>query len=58
MRPLKKGVPLYWEDQAQRFIESLKKALMAAPLLSPLYVSRYFILYVEASNYTIGMVLV
>ena len=58
MRLLKKEVHSYWDGQAQRSFEALKKALSLAPVLSPPDYSRDFILYLAASDSTIGMVLV
>ena len=70
MHLLKKEVPFYCDDQAQRSFEALKKAqaqrsfealkkaLSSAPILSPPDYSKDFILYLAASEATIGMVLV
>ena len=58
MHLLKKEVHFYWDDQAQRSFEALKKALSSTPVLSPPDYSRDFILYLAASDSTIGMVLV
>ena len=58
MRLLKKEVPFYWDDWAQRSFEALKKALSLVPILSLLDNSKGFILYLAASEATIGMVLV
>ena len=58
MRLLKKEVPFYWDDRAQRSFEALKKTLSSAPILSPPDYSKDFILYFAASEATIGMVLV
>ena len=55
---LKKEVPFYWDERAQRSFEALKKALSSAPILSPPDYSKDFILYLVASESTIGMVLV
>ena len=55
---LKKEVHFYWDDWAQRYFEALKKALSLAPILSPPNYSKDFILYLAASEATIGMVLV
>ena len=35
MRLLKKEVPFYWDERAQRYFEALKKTLSSAPVLSP-----------------------
>ena len=58
MRLLKKEVHFYWDDRAQRYFEALKKALSSALVLSPPNYSKDFILYLVASEATIGMVLV
>ena len=58
MHLLKKEVPSYWDDQAQRSFQALKKALSSALVLSLLDYSKDFILYLAASEATIGMVLV
>ena len=55
---LKKEVHFYWDDQAQRSFEALKKALSSTLVLSPPDYSKDFILYLAASEATIGMVLV
>ena len=58
MHLLKKEVPFYQDDQAQRSFEDLKKSLSSVPILSPPGYSKDFILYVVAFKATIGMVLV
>ena len=58
MRLLKKEVPFYWDERAPRSFEALIKALSSAPILSPPYYSKEFILYLVTSESTIGMVLV
>lgn len=55
---LKKVVPFYWDDWAQRSFEALKKALSSALVLSPLDYSKDFILYLATSEATSWMVLV
>jgi len=55
---LKKGVPFLWDDFAQHSFNALKQALISAPLLSPPYYGRDFLLYLAAIKSTIGMVLV
>ena len=55
---LKKEVPFYWDDRAQRYFEALKKALSSAPVLSPPDYNKDFILYLATFEATIGMVLV
>ena len=58
MHLLKKEVPFYWDERAQRSFEVLKKTLSFAPLLSPPDYNKDFILYLATSESTIGMVLV
>ena len=58
MRLLKKGVPFFWDDFAQRSFDALKKALTYAPILIPPDYSKDFLLYLAAAESTIGMVLV
>lgn len=55
---LKKGVPFGWDDRAQCSFDVLKNALVSTQLLSPLEYSQDFILYLVASESTIGMVLI
>lgn len=52
-----KGVPFMWDNQAQWSLNTLKKTLMMAPLLSPPDYGRDFLLYIVASESTSGMVL-
>jgi len=58
MRLLKKGVPFFWDEFFQCSFDALKKALTSTPILSPPYYSRDFLLYLAATESTIGMVLV
>ena len=58
MRPLKQDTPFVWDETTQLAFEELKKALLSAPLLHPPDYSRDFILYLAASESTIGVVLV
>ena len=58
MRLLKQDTPFVWDETAQLAFEALKKALLSAPLLRPPNYSRDFILYLAASESTIGVVLV
>lgn len=58
MHLLKDGVPFTWDEIAQAYFDALNKSLIYAPLLSPLDYSKYFVLYMDTSEYTIGMVLV
>ena len=55
---LKQDTPFVWDETAQLAFEALKKALLSAPLLCPPDYSRDFILYLAASESTIGVVLV
>jgi hypothetical protein len=58
MRLLKKDVPFYWDDAGQCSFDALKHALTTAPLLRPPNYNKDFLLYLAASESTIGMVLV
>ena len=58
MRLLKKGVPFIWDDQAQRSFDALKRALTSTPVLQPPNYNQDFLLYLAASDSSIGMVLV
>ena len=58
MHLLKKEVPFYCDEQAQRSFEALKKSLSSALVLSPPDYSKDFIMYLAMSEATIGMVLV
>jgi hypothetical protein len=55
---LKKGVPFHWDESAQRSFEALKRALKSAPLLRPPNYNKDFLLYLVATESTIGMLLV
>jgi hypothetical protein len=55
---LKKWVPFFWDEAAQRSFEALKCALMSTPLLQPLDYNKDFLLYLAAAESSIGMVLV
>jgi hypothetical protein len=55
---LKKYVPFFWDEAAQRSFDALKHALTTAPLLQPPNYSKDFLLYLDAAESTIGMVLV
>ena len=57
MHLLKKEVPFYWDERDQRSFEALRKALSSTPVLSPPNYSKDFIMYLAASESTIGMVL-
>jgi hypothetical protein len=56
-RLLKKGHDFIWDDTANKAFEDLKLALTHTPLLFPLDYSRYYFLYLAASDSTIAMVL-
>ena len=58
MRLLKKGVPFIWDDQAQRSFDALKAALTSTPVISPPNYQKDFLLYLAASDTTVGIVLV
>ena len=55
---LKQDTPFVWDEIAQLAFEALKKALFSAPLFRLLDYFRDFILYLAASESTIGVVLV
>jgi hypothetical protein len=55
---LKKGSEFIWDTIAKKSFEALKLSLTRAPLLFPLDYSHDYFLYLAASDYTIGMVLV
>jgi hypothetical protein len=57
-RLLKKGSEFIWDKTANDAFEALKLSLTKAPLLFPPDYSRDYFLYLAASEYTIGMVLV
>ena len=57
MQLLKQDTPFVWDETTQLAFEALKKALLSAPLLRPPDYSRDFILYMAASESTIGVVL-
>jgi hypothetical protein len=57
MHLLKKDVPFYWDEAAQCSFDALKHALTIVPLLRPPKYNKYFLLYLAASDSTIGMVL-
>jgi hypothetical protein len=55
---LKKGSQFIWDTIANKAFEDLKLSLTRAPLLFPPDYSHDYFLYIAASNYTIGMVLI
>jgi hypothetical protein len=57
-RILKKDSEFVWDKVANNAFETLKLSLTKAPLLFPPDYSRDYFLYLAASEYTIGMVLV
>jgi hypothetical protein len=57
-RLLKKDLEFVWDTIANNAFEDLKLSLTRAPLLFPTDYSRDYFLYLAASEYTIGMVLV
>jgi hypothetical protein len=58
MHLLKKDVPFFWDESAQRSFDALKHALTTTPLLRPPNYNKDFLLYLAAAESTIGMVLV
>ena len=58
MHLLKKGVPFIWDDWAQWSFDALKAILTSTPMISPPNYQDDFLLYLAASDTTIGMVLV
>jgi hypothetical protein len=57
-RMLKKDAEFIWDTVANNSFEALNLSLTQAPLLFPPDYSRDYFLYLVASEYTIGMVLV
>jgi hypothetical protein len=58
MHLLKKYVPFFWDKDAQHAFDALKHALTTMPLLRPPNYNKDFLLYLVATESTIGMVLV
>jgi hypothetical protein len=58
MHLLKKDVPFFWDEAAQRSFNALKHALITAPLLRPPNYNKDFLLYLAAAESTISMALV
>ena len=58
MHFLKEDTPFVWDETTQLAFEALKKDLLSAPLLRLPNYSKYFILYLVASELTIGVVFV
>ena len=55
---LLKDTPFIWDEQSQESFDALKKSLVSTPLLKSPDYYRDYLLYVTASEETIGMVLV
>ena len=55
---LNKGSPFHWDESEQHLFDALKKALVSTPLINPPDHNRYFLLYLAATESSIGMVLV
>jgi hypothetical protein len=55
---LLKDTPFIWDERAHESFDALKKAMVSTPLLKPPDYSRDYLLYIAASEETIGMVLV
>jgi hypothetical protein len=55
---LKKDTPFILDERAQESFDALKKYLVLTPLLKPPDYTRYYLLYIVASDDTIGVVLV
>jgi hypothetical protein len=58
MHLLKKDVPFFWDEATQHSFNALKHALTTAPLLRPPNYNKDFLLYLAATESTIGTVLV
>ena len=58
MHLLKKGVPFIWDDPAQRSFDALKASLASTPVISPPNYQKDFLLYLAASDTTVGIVVV
>jgi hypothetical protein len=58
MHLLKKDVSFCWDDATQCSFPALKHALITSPLLRPPNYNKDFLLYLAATESTIGMVLV
>ena len=57
-RLLKQNTPFFWDEIADKSFDALKHALTHAPLLHPPNYNQDYLLYLVASQSTIGMVLV
>ena len=58
MHLLNKDTHFYWDERAQESFDSIMRALATVPMLSPPDYSHEFLIYVAASQETVGMVLV
>ena len=58
MHLLEKYTPFVWDDQAQNAFNTLKHAIMHAPILQPPNYTKDYSSYVVAFVFTMGMVLV
>ena len=58
MRLLKQDSLFIWYEQAQHSFDAVKQALVSTPVLSPPDYTRCFLLYLEATESTLGMPLV
>ena len=58
MHFIKKAVPFIWDDRAQRSFDALKVALASTLIISLPNYQKDFLLYLAASDTTVGMVLV
>ena len=58
MHLLKKSTSFIWDETTENSFDTLKKSLASAPVLTPPDYSHDFLLYVVASQETIGMVVV
>jgi hypothetical protein len=57
-RILKKGHDFVWDETTNKSFEALKLELTRTPLLFPPDYSRYYFLYLDASDYTIAIIIV
>jgi hypothetical protein len=58
LKLLKKDTPFVWDQQAQNLFKEIKSALTNTPLLRPPNYNKDFLLYLSASDTTIGIILV
>jgi len=57
-RLLKKGIPFFWDELADKYFDALKHALTNSQLLHPPDYHRDYFLYLVLSDAIVGMVLV